>query len=276
MPELGWREAIIEVLKGKGEAMHYTDITDEILEQGLKTSVGATPASSVNVTLSDSVKYSGSPFERTARGFYRLRVPSGLKPEAASAHQSLANEYSGDSQIKGIESEAEEAKEITGLINAFGMFWAREKINWAQGSPKLLGKQAQGSDPVDFSEEQGVYLLYDRSDVVYIGRAIDQGIGTRLKQHTYDRLAGRWDRFSWFGIFTVSPGGQLEKGDPIYDRRLLIATMEALLIESVEPSQNRRRGDEFRAIEFLQAEDPNLELNRKKAFFAEMQSKLGL
>ncbi len=43
---------------------------------------------------------------------------------------------------------------------------------------------------------------------------------------------------------------------------MLIATMEALLIESVEPAQNRRRGDDFRAVEFLQAVDPDIERNQ--------------
>jgi hypothetical protein len=52
--------------------------------------------------------------------------------------------------------------------------------------------------------------------------------------------------------------------------------MEALLIESVEPSQNRRRGDEFRAVEFLQAEDPEIELNKMRALLGQMQTKLGI
>jgi hypothetical protein len=34
--------------------------------------------------------------------------------------------------------------------------------------------------------------------------------------------------------------------------------MEALLIEGLEPPQNRRRGDDFRAVEYLQAEDREL------------------
>ena len=61
-----------------------------------------------------------------------------------------------------------------------------------------------------------------------------------------------------------------------YDRAFLIATMEALLIESVEPPQNRRRGDDFRAVEFLQAEDPEIEITRMKALLAQMHPKLGV
>jgi hypothetical protein len=43
---------------------------------------------------------------------------------------------------------------------------------------------------------------------------------------------------------------------------VIVATMEALLIEGLEPPQNRRRGDDFRAIEYIQREDPELERRR--------------
>jgi hypothetical protein len=187
----------------------------------------------------------------------------------------LISEVSSNSAAVA-ESIIEEAKETTGLINALGMYWSRDKINWNTGSPKLLGRQAAGSEPVDFSDQRGVYLLYDRNTVIYVGRAIDQGIGTRLKQHTFDRLSSRWDRFSWFGVFSVAENGELREDGENYDRAFLIATMEALLIESVEPSQNRRRGDDFRAVEFLQAEDPEIELTRMRALIGQMQSKLGI
>jgi len=38
--------------------------------------------------------------------------------------------------------------------------------------------------------------------------------------------------------------------------------MEALLIEGLEPPQNRKRGDDFGAVEFLQVSDPALERNQ--------------
>ena len=34
------------------------------------------------------------------------------------------------------------------------------------------------------------------------------------------------------------------------------ATLEALLIEALEPPQNRKRGDDFSAIEYIQDMDP--------------------
>ena len=38
----------------------------------------------------------------------------------------------------------------------------------------------------------------------------------------------------------------------------LIATMEALLIEGLEPPQNRRQGEGFNAVEFIQEPDPEV------------------
>ena len=65
-------------------------------------------------------------------------------------------------------------------------------------------------------------------------------------------------QISWFGIYAVTADGRLEARDKPFTPDLLIATMEALLIESVEPAQNRRRGDDFKAVEYLQADDPEI------------------
>lgn len=273
MPEqLSWHNAIIDILTNQSEAMQYTEIADEIIARNLRTVVGATPANTVNVTISNSLRDEGgeSPFDRTARGYYRL------KPHDLSTGTMASPITAESSTAEMAATPSEEAKEATGLINALGMHWSREKVYWANSVPKLLGRQAAGSEPVDFSTQRGVYLLYDRSSVIYVGRATDQGIGTRLKQHTVDRLSSRWDRFSWFGVFSVLESGELDNGSATYDRTVLIATMEALLIESVEPPQNRRRGDDFRAVEFLQAEDPEIELSRMRALMTQMQAKLGI
>ena len=40
---------------------------------------------------------------------------------------------------------------------------------------------------------------------------------------------------------------------------VIVTTMEALLLEGLEPPQNRQRGGDFRAVEYGQAEDPELE-----------------
>ncbi|MGC2657599.1 MAG: hypothetical protein WA324_06455 [Bryobacteraceae bacterium] len=109
-----------------------------------------------------------------------------------------------------------------------------------------------------------------------MGRATDQGLGRRLQQHTSGRLTGRWTRFSWFGVYPVREDGTLKSADALKEVtiNIVIATMEAVLIEGLEPRQNRKRGDDFQAIEFLQVEDPKLEMNRKLALVQELAASL--
>jgi hypothetical protein len=57
---------------------------------------------------------------------------------------------------------------------------------------------------------------------------------------------------------------------------IVVTTMEALLIEGLEPPQNRRRGDDFRAVEYLQAEDPEMGKRRMVSLLAEISDKLNL
>jgi hypothetical protein len=74
MPDLGWKEAITEILKESDEPLHYTEIAERIAHEQLRA-VGATPAASVNATISLSLKDDGekSPFVRVVRGYYDLR-----------------------------------------------------------------------------------------------------------------------------------------------------------------------------------------------------------
>jgi hypothetical protein len=117
--------------------------------------------------------------------------------------------------------------------------------------------------------------LFDGRQAVYVGRTTDQPLGVRLKQHTVDRLNGRWDRFSWFGVYSASDSGALNTtAAGNYNLDMLIVTMEALLIEGLEPPQNRKRGDDFRAVEYLQVEDPEINKGRIMRLMDELKAKL--
>jgi len=120
------------------------------------------------------------------------------------------------------------------------MFWRRGSIEWI-ATPKLLGMQQIGATPVDFNKQLGIYLLYDGREVIYIGRTTDRPLGRRLYEHTSDRMAARWDRFSWFGLLPVSEAGTLETLPLTYDAAKMIPALEAILIEALEPRQNRKR-----------------------------------
>jgi hypothetical protein len=263
--ELGWKDAIMAVLTANKAPMHYVEIAERIFERGLRTGQTATPAATVAATIGQSMQYDDpSPFIRVSRGVYGLREPQEETPATAKAEQVETEEL--------VESES---SEVTGLVNAFGMFWDRTKVHW-ETDPRILGQQQTGSKPVNFGEQRGVYLLHDYQGVVYVGRATDQNLGKRLQQHTFDRLTGRWTRFSWFGVYPVKQDGTLKTSIDFSNAsiNIVIATMEAVLIEGLEPRQNRRRGDDFQAIEFLQVEDPKLEMNRKVSLVQELAASL--
>lgn len=241
MKELGWKEAAIVILKESNAPMHYSEITDKIIDQGLRTKQGATPDASLGTAITESINREGesSPFVRIDKGIYQLRDKS---------------------IVTGMTSTIEAALEDTNgeLIGAFGMYWERSYVSWS--GVRLLGQQRQGSTEVDFTSQLGVYLLHDRRDVVYVGRSTDQSIGNRLKEHNRNRLSGRWDRFSWFGILPVKEDGTLGNADPkLFTANRLVEMMEALLIEALEPPLNRKRGDNFEQFEYLQVRDPDIE-----------------
>jgi hypothetical protein len=257
MADKPWRDAIIAVLREEGAAMHYAAIAERIVSTGLRRNVGATPASTVSAMITTSINNEAgeSPFQRVARGEYILR-------------QNVSSAPTGP--ITGVESEPED---VEGPIYAFGMFWDRGRVRWVN-NPAILGRQQIGADPVDLSQQRGVYLLYDGRDVVYVGRCTDRRLGPRLYEHTFDRLKTRWNRFSWFGLCPITDTGAL--GSPLqgHSPDLLIAAMEALLVEALEPPQNRRRGDGFSAVEFIQADDPELEKAQLRAAIGVLQSRL--
>ncbi|MFT3688130.1 hypothetical protein [Paenirhodobacter sp.] len=94
--------------------------------------------------------------------------------------------------------------------------------------------------------------------------SVDRPISIRLREHLRDRLNGRWNRFSWFGLRGVDDAGRLTEPDFATSQRDIIALMEGILIETLEPPLNRKRGDDFSAREYLQVDDPGLEERRFK------------
>jgi transcriptional regulator with XRE-family HTH domain len=221
--DIPWKESIIKVLGGSDAPMHYADIAQAIIDNGYRVNdVGATPAATVSANLSASINKdkSKSPFVKVDRGMYTLRNATSVPVQ------------------KRIEEsdEAEETAREMGLINAFGMFWDRNRVQWRASMPRLLGVQQSGSEPVNFTEQAGVYVLYDGSRSIYVGKAFERRMGPRLFDHTRDRLTGRWNRFSWFGVRGVRDDGQLtDLPKSELGLSSLIATMEALLIEGLEP-----------------------------------------
>jgi len=250
--ELTWRKAIDKVLAVSDQPMHYKEIAEKIISDGLRTSLGATPAATVNAQIAVSIKKHGdsSPYVRVAKGIFTLAKGGSTVPSST--------------QVKEPSTDTPDEEEQYAIVSSFGMFWRRESIEWI-GTPKLLGMQQIGATPVDFSKQLGIYLLYDGREVIYVGRSTDRPLGRRLYEHTIDRMSTRWDRFSWFGLLPVSESGSLGKLPPTYDATKMIPALEAILIEALEPRQNRKRGDDLAAVEYLQKIDPEIEKKRVKA-----------
>lgn len=246
MADLTWRKAIVQVLQSHAEPMHYADIAAEIQDRGLRTNLGATPANSVASIITKEIKKKGdkADFEKVDAGTYRIRPGSPFAKKTQQANRS--------------KKAASTDKDQVGFVNAFGIYWQRSWVDWKK--PQLLGQQQKGATNVDFAEQKGVYLLHDVNGVVYVGRCTERYLSQRLKEHTADRLNGRWDRFSWFGVRPVTEKGKLKNIDlsKLTDSDIIV-TMEALLIEGLEPRQNRKRGDDFRGVEYLQVRDPSIE-----------------
>jgi len=250
--ELTWRQAIDKVLAASPVPLHYNEITEKIISDQLRTNLGATPAATVNAQISYSIKHDGtlSPYIRVAKGTFGLT--SAIKASIPVIKEKLT---------PTIEA-SEDDEDQYAIITSFGMFWRRNAIQWSS-TPRLLGVQQLGSSiAVDFNKQLGIYLLYDGREVIYIGRTTDRPLGRRLYEHTLDRLAVRWDRFSWFGLLPVLENGQLGDFPSDYEAAKIIPALEAILIEALEPRQNRKRGDDLSSVEFMQHEDPEIQKNK--------------
>ncbi len=259
--EKSWKEAIKKVLAESDIPLHYTEISEQILSRGYYETDGATPARTVNGQVTSSIKNDGakSPFLRVGRGIYTLKCIAAGKIIHVENSSTQSDESVDDSSDS--------------IIHSFGMYWQRDLIVW-RNDPKVFGKQQALSKPIDFGKQRGIYILYDHHTVVYVGRSIDRPLGKRLYEHTLDRLGSRWNRFSWFGLLDVKEDGELKERPFNASQLGLITTLEALLIEALEPPQNRKRGDDFTGIEYVQTIDEELKEKELQNTLRSIEQKL--
>lgn len=251
------------------KSLHYTVIAELIAERGYRKSLGATPQDTVSANLTTDINTNKekSIFAKVDRGYYILRK------FLDDSSQLLTD----DEEIKGTETiyETKPKKESYKIINAFGIYWNRNLVHW-KTIPDLLGIQQIGASEVNFKDQIGIYLLHDSRETIYVGQAIEQTLGQRLKNHTTDRLGGRWDRFSWFGFYPVSENGKLNTDIKFNNLTVqnLGDILEAILIESIEPRQNRKQGNLFFGLEYLQQEAPEIKKRLKEQIIRELTDKL--
>lgn len=263
--EGSWLDAIKKVLGETEAPLHYTEISEQVLSRGYYVTKGATPAATVNALITESIKHEGerSPFIRVGRGTFALRNST-----STASIPTLPVKRGIPEPIADLEVESSDS-----IIQSFGMYWQRDLVLW-RGEPRVYGKQQALSKAVDFGKQKGIYILYDQHTVIYVGRCIDRPLGRRLYEHTVDRLGSRWNRFSWFGLLDVTQEGNLRESAVNASLAALVATLEALLIEALEPPQNRRRGDDFSAVEYIQDVDPELQERNLKNTLRSIEQKM--
>lgn len=265
MAELKWKKAIEKVLNEEKKQLHYTEIAELIAERGYRKSFGATPQDTVSANLTTDInkKKEKSIFAKTAKGFYILRK-----------YLNQIDNNTDDSEPV-IENDKIVLKSSHKIINAFGIYWNRNLVHW-KSQPDLLGIQQIGATEVNFKDQIGIYLLHDSRETVYVGQAIGQSLGKRLRDHTSDRLSGRWDRFSWFGFYPVTEEAELNLNVKFKEFTIqnLGDILEAVLIESIEPRQNRKQGNSFVGLEYLQQEAPEIKKKLKRQIIKELTDKL--
>lgn len=254
MRELKWIEAIERVLKEHSRPLHYTEIAEQILENGYRSSVGSTPATTVNAYISNDIRDFGneSIFIKVAMGTFTLR------------------ERSNTSKEKFKKSEIS----YTSIINSYGMFWHRNQVFWNE-RPDLYGTQLETNSITNFKEQKGIYILYDGPNILYVGQAIEETIGEKLFGHTNDYLEGRWNRFSWFGIYEPDFEGTIftvQESNREISIQDIVETMQVLLIETLEPKQNRDSRTLLSGLEFKQVEDPDLKRKRIQQILSEIST----
>ena len=151
---------------------------------------------------------------------------------------------------------------MTELIKCYGEFWNPDMVDWgkrgAGNKGKLIGQIKPSNKHIDFWEARGIYVLHENFKAIYVGQAFSTQIGKRLRDHLSDRIAGRWDMFSWYSTSAVrtttrdvsKPGQRQIRPETIVD------TMEALAILVADPALNRKREALPNAFEAEQVSSP--------------------
>lgn len=153
------------------------------------------------------------------------------------------------------------------MIRTIGLFWNVSDVYWGAGRQpgRLLGvpKKHVTADAIDFREQIAIYVLYADYDLIYAGQTGTgrQRLLDRLKLHLRDDLAGRWNRFSWFGVRRVnrdrSLSAEAQAAHPPLDE--VLNHMEAIIIHTAEPPLNRQGGRWGAHVEwYVQRRDPRL------------------
>ena len=148
-----------------------------------------------------------------------------------------------------------------------GARWRARDVWWSSDpkNAKLLGVKAKAlrGPLANFAHQSGIYVLYADFTPIYVGQA-NKRLFSRLKLHLlHDDLAGRWDRFSWFGFRKVVGGNTPKLSKPgvkfSISTNQLLDHLEAMMIHAFEPALNGQEGRFGRGVvRYKQVRDDRL------------------
>jgi len=149
------------------------------------------------------------------------------------------------------------------MIQAIGLHWKAEDVFWGRRKKpgRLLGipENQKRAKPIDFRDEIAIYVLYADFRPIYAGQvgAGTQRLFDRLKRHLDGDLRGRWNRFSWYGLRRVLKSGRLSNINKQFHPRIddVLNNVEGILIDAMEPGQNRQSGRFAKVVFYRQHRD---------------------
>lgn len=144
------------------------------------------------------------------------------------------------------------------IVRAFGLFWNVTGVDW--DAKRMVGVYEDSETKEKITSncwaQSGIYCLYHEFMPIYVGRAVSRNLGDRVNSHRSDRLAGRWDSFSWFGTHKVNKDGTLQAFKTRLTKRgQIVRSLEAFALIAFDPRLNRRHESIPSALEFIQQVD---------------------
>ncbi len=142
------------------------------------------------------------------------------------------------------------------IVRAFGLYWSITGVDWAKKQIFGVDDEDKPTMTTNVWRQSGIYCLYHEYEPIYVGRALVDNLGERLDEHRFDRLAGRWDSFSWFGARQVNADGKLRAFETrLNTKEEIIKSLEAFALIAFDPRLNRRHESIPGAKQFIQKAD---------------------
>jgi hypothetical protein len=137
------------------------------------------------------------------------------------------------------------------LTSCCGKKWSRAGITLTPNS-QITGVAHPGAPVVDFSDQIGLYFLYNGDRIVHHG-STTESLAKSLLAHTKDHFAGKWDTVTWFGFRPVNENGELGSLPPDCPMSWYLACLQAVIIKVFEPTLNTEEDiSDVEIIEYTQ------------------------